>query len=55
MFDFHTHVVPAATPFLDRLAEQDSRWLRLVPGDEWGDALVSGKVFRVVHRVAWDL
>ena len=55
MFDFHTHVVPPATPFLDRLAEQDSRWLRLVPGDEWGDALVSGKVFRVVHRVAWDL
>lgn len=55
MFDFHTHVVPAATPFLARLAEQDSRWARLVPGDEWGDVLVSGKVFRVVHRVAWDL
>ena len=55
MIDLHTHVVPAATPFLERLAAADARWARLEPGGEAGDVLVAGKVFRTVDRVAWDL
>lgn len=50
MLDLHTHVVPARTPFLDRLT--DPRWARLAPT---GEVLVSGKVFRSISRVAWDL
>lgn len=50
MLDLHTHVVPAGTPFLDTLT--DPRWATLTPT---GDVLVSGKVFRTVRRVAWDL
>lgn len=55
MLDLHTHVVPAGIPFLDRLAESDSRWARLDRTGETGDVLVAGKVFRTVRRVAWDL
>jgi len=53
--DLHTHVVPPATPFLDRLATADPRWARLERGPDTGDVLVAGKVFRTVRRVAWDL
>lgn len=55
MRDLHTHVVPPATPFLDRLAAADQRWARLEQGPATGDVLVAGKVFRTVRRVAWDL
>lgn len=55
MLDLHTHVVPAGIPFLDRLAEADSRWARLDRAGDTGDVLVAGKVFRTVRRAAWDL
>jgi aminocarboxymuconate-semialdehyde decarboxylase len=55
MLDLHTHVVPASTPFLGRLASADPRWARLETGDATGDVLVAGNVFRTVKRVAWDL
>lgn len=55
MLDLHTHVVPARTPFLDRLTEADARWARLRQEGATGDVLVAGKVFRTVARVAWDL
>lgn len=55
MLDLHTHVVPAATPFLAELSASDSRWARLHPGPETGDVVVAGTVFRTVRRVAWDL
>ena len=52
MLDLHSHVVPAGTPFSARLREGDSRWARLEPG---GEVIVSGRLFRRVRRVAWDL
>lgn len=55
MIDLHTHVVPPRTPFLERLTAADPRWARLVPAGETGDVVVSGKVFRTVRRVCWDL
>jgi aminocarboxymuconate-semialdehyde decarboxylase len=56
--DVHTHVVPPPTPFLDRLLRRDSRWARLEPrGEDSGlaDVVVSGRNFRTVRRVAYDL
>lgn len=55
MLDLHTHVVPASTPFLERLSSTDPRWARLEEGPETGDVMVAGKLFRTVRRVAWDL
>jgi len=52
VLDLHSHVVPAGTPFSARLREGDSRWARLEPG---GEVIVSGRLFRRVRRVAWDL
>jgi len=55
VLDLHSHVVPAGTPFAARRRGGDSRWARLEPGDQHGDVIVSGRLFRRVRRVAWDL
>ncbi|MFI9386656.1 amidohydrolase family protein [Kutzneria sp. NPDC052558] len=52
VLDLHSHVVPAATPFSARLRKSDARWARLEPG---GEVIVSGRLFRRVRQVAWDL
>lgn len=51
--DVHTHVVPAGLPF--GLEAADERWPRLREGDDTGDVLVAGEVYRTVARTAWDL
>jgi aminocarboxymuconate-semialdehyde decarboxylase len=56
VIDTHTHVVPPQIPFLDRLADGDARWARLAPRDDGrADVIVSGRNFRTVRRVAYDL
>ncbi|MEU4674711.1 amidohydrolase family protein [Amycolatopsis sp. NPDC023774] len=50
VLDLHTHVVPPETPFG---TSSDPRWARLDTAT--GVVSVSGKPFRTVHRVAWDL
>jgi aminocarboxymuconate-semialdehyde decarboxylase len=56
--DVHTHVVPPATPFLERLTASDHRWARLVrrvDRHDVSDVIVAGRVFRTIRRVAYDL
>ena len=56
--DLHTHVVPPPIPFLNRLSVSDGRWARLTPRSDRSDVadvIVSGRVFRSVQRVAYDL
>jgi aminocarboxymuconate-semialdehyde decarboxylase len=56
--DMHTHVVPAETPFLRRLADKDDRWARLrhrEDGSRSADVLVANQHFRTVREVAYDL
>jgi aminocarboxymuconate-semialdehyde decarboxylase len=56
--DMHTHVVPAGTPFLRRLADKDSRWAQLrrrEDGSRSADVLVADQLFRKVRDVAYDL
>lgn len=56
--DVHTHVVPPATPFVERLTATDPRWARLVrraDRDDVADVVVADRLFRTVRRVAYDL
>lgn len=57
MIDLHSHVVPTGIPFIERLADSDSRWLRFADGarGSTGDVLRQGTVFRRVRSVSWDL
>lgn len=56
VIDLHSHVVPLAIPFIDRLTGSDSRWLRFAEGGRGGsgDVLRQGAVFRRVQSVSWD-